>query len=209
MRRTSVMSSPSSEPDQPAGTGRQARSPLEAPPPAAAPISAAPLAATPLPPIHAAPIPTVSTKLLIPPPSRHLIERGRLYDTLDEGVGGGIVLLSAPAGAGKTVLLSAWIAARELPGPVCWLSLDGEDNDANRLLENLLGVLRGAGELEPGSAPDALVAPVGAGTERFLAPRVHGLAESRLPIVLVLDEIHELTNRQATAAIDFLVRHAP
>ncbi len=121
----------------------------------------------------------------------------------------GIVLLSAPAGAGKTVLLSAWIAARQLPGPACWLSLDGEDNDANRLLENLLGALRGAGALEPGSALDDLVAPAGAGAERFLALLVNGLAELRSPIVLVLDEIHELTSPRATAAIDFLVRHAP
>ncbi len=203
------MSSPSSEPDRPAGTGRRARSPLAAPPLDVAPLAATPLAAVPLPPSLTAPIPTVSTKLLIPPPARHLIERGRLYDTLDERVRGGIMLLSAPAGAGKTVLLSAWIAARQLPGPACWLSLDGEDNDADRLLENLLSALRGAGALEPGSALDRLVAPAGTGAERFLALLVNGLAELRSPIVLVLDDVHELTSPPATAAIDFLVRHAP
>jgi LuxR family maltose regulon positive regulatory protein len=181
------MSTPSSEPDQLPGTARQARSPLTT----------------------AAPIPTVATKLLIPPPARHLIERGRLYDTLDEGVAEGIVLLSAPAGAGKTVLLSAWIAARELPGPACWLSLDGEDNDANRLLENLLSALRSTGALESRGALEDLVAPVGADTERFLALLVNGLAELRSPVVLVLDEIHELASPPAAAAIDFLVRHAP
>ncbi len=181
-----LMSTPSSDPDQPRGTVRRTRSPL-----------------------RAASIPTVATKLLIPPPARHLIERERLYETLDEGVRGGIVLLSAPAGAGKTVLLSAWIAARELPGPACWLSLDGEDNDVNRLLENLLSALRSAGAPEPGDALDGLVAPAGAGTERFLALLVNGLAELRSPLVLVLDEIHELTSPPAAAAIDFLVRHAP
>jgi LuxR family transcriptional regulator, maltose regulon positive regulatory protein len=202
------MSSPSSEPDQPAETGRRARSPLEAPP-LAAPISATSLAAAPLPPISIAPIPTLATKLLIPPLTRHLVERGRLYDTLDEGAQQGIVLLSAPAGAGKTVLLSAWIAARRLPGPACWLSLDGEDNDVNRLLENILGTLRRTDALEPSNALDALLEPTGAGAERLLALLVNGLAESRSPIVLVLDEIHELTSPRATAAIDFLVRHAP
>ncbi len=210
------MSSPSSEPDHPAGTARRAQSPPEAPPLATAPISAAPVAAAPptaapvaAVPFPAAPIPTVATKLLAPPPARHLVGRGQLYDTLDEGIAGGIVLLSAPAGAGKTVLLSAWIAARELPGPACWLSLDGEDNDANRLLGNLLGALRGAGALESGGALDDLVAPAGAGAERFLALLVNGLAELHSPVVLVLDEIHELTNPRATAAIDFLLRHAP
>ncbi len=205
------MSSPSSGLDQPTGTERQTRPPLKvpAPPLAAAPISATPLAAAPLPPTPTASIPILATKLLIPPPARHLIERGRLYDTLDEGVAGGIVLLSAPAGAGKTVLLSAWIAARELPGPACWLSLDGEDNDVNRLLENLVSALRDSGAPQPGGALDDLVAPAGAGADRFLALLVNGLAELRSPVVLVLDEIHELTSPSAAAAIDFLVRHAP
>jgi ATP/maltotriose-dependent transcriptional regulator MalT len=179
------MSTPSPAPDRP-GTGPRTQSPRKA-----------------------ALIPTVATKLLIPPPSRHLIERERLYDTLDEGVRGGIVLLSAPAGAGKTVLLSAWIAARALPGPACWLSLDGEDNDVNRLLANLLSALRTTEALEPGGTLDDLVAPAGAGTERFLALLVNALAELRSPLVLVLDEIHELTSAPAAAAIDFLVRHAP
>jgi LuxR family maltose regulon positive regulatory protein len=200
------MSTPSSDPNQPPGTLRRRQVPS-----------------------RAAAIPTVSTKLLIPPPSRHLVERERLYDTLDDGVRHGIVLLSAPAGAGKTVLLSAWIAARELPGRACWLSLDGEDNDANRLLANLLSALRGGGTSEhggvpehgggtpepgggthePGGALDDLVPPAGTGTERFLALLVNGLAELRSPLVLVLDEIHELTSPPAAAAIDFLVRHAP
>jgi LuxR family transcriptional regulator, maltose regulon positive regulatory protein len=155
------------------------------------------------------PTPTVTTKLLIPPAPRHLIQRRRLLDTLDEGIREGLVLLSAPAGAGKTVLLSSWIAARQLPGPPCWLSLDGDDNDACRLLEDLLSALRGLELIEPGGALDRLKPPVGARTERFLALLVNGLAELSSPLVLVLDEIHELTSPLATAAIDFLVRHAP
>jgi LuxR family maltose regulon positive regulatory protein len=154
-------------------------------------------------------IPTVTTKLLVPPASRHLIQRRRLLDVLDEGVRHGLVLLSAPAGAGKTVLLSSWIGTRTLPGQPCWLSLDGDDNDASRLLDDLLSALHGSGLIEPGSALDGLAAPVGARTERFLALLVNGLAELRSPVVLVLDEVHELTSPQATNAIDFLVRHAP
>jgi LuxR family maltose regulon positive regulatory protein len=153
--------------------------------------------------------PTVATKLLVPPTPRHLIERKRLLDVLDGGIGEGLVLLSAPAGSGKTVLLSSWIGARTLPGPACWLSLDGDDNDASRLLEDLLSALRGAELIAPGSALDRLKAPAGARTERFLALLVNGLAELDSPLVLVIDDIHELTSPQATAAIDFLVRHAP
>jgi LuxR family maltose regulon positive regulatory protein len=153
--------------------------------------------------------PTVATKLLVPPTPRHLVQRKRLLDILDEGVRDGLVLLSAPAGAGKTVLLSAWATARGLPGPVCWLSLDGEHNDTGRLLEDLQSALRASGLIEPGGALDRLKPPVGTRTERFLALLVNGLAELDSPLVLVLDEIHELASPQATAALDFLVRHAP
>jgi LuxR family maltose regulon positive regulatory protein len=153
--------------------------------------------------------PTVATKLVVPPTPSHLVARKRLFGALDEGIREGLVLLSAPAGAGKTVLVSSWIAARKLPGPACWLSLDGEDNDACRLLDDLLSALRCSGLIEPGSALGRLKPPVGARTERFLALLVNGLAELESPLVLVLDEVHELTSPQATAAIDFLVRHAP
>jgi LuxR family maltose regulon positive regulatory protein len=154
-------------------------------------------------------IPTLATKLQVPPTPGHLIERDRLFDVLDEGVKGGLVLLSAPAGAGKTVLLSSWIAARELPGQLCWLALESDDNDSPRLIADLLSALQGSGLIDPGGPLEELRAPEGSRTERFLALLVNGLAELRSPVVLVLDEIHELTSPRATATIDFLVRHAP
>ena len=155
------------------------------------------------------PIPTVETKLRVPPTPRHLVLRKRLLDTLDSGIGERLVLLSAPAGAGKTVLLASWIHTRRLPGPVCWLSLDGEHNDPARLLQDLLSALRSTGLIERESALGQLTSTPGARVERFLALLVNGLAELPSPLVLVLDEIHELSSPQATAALDFLVRHAP
>ncbi len=154
-------------------------------------------------------IPTVATKLHVPPTPRHLVLRKRLLDALDNGINERLMLLSAPAGAGKTVLLSSWINARTLPGPACWLTLDGDHNDASRLLEDLLGTLRTTELIEPGGPLAALAPPRGAHTEHFLALLVNGLAELPSPIVLILDEIHMLTSPTATAAIDFLVRHAP
>ncbi len=155
------------------------------------------------------PIPTVATKLRVPPVPRHLLLRKRLLDALDRGIGERVVLLSAPAGAGKTVLLASWIQTRQLPGPPCWLSLDADDNDASRLIADLLSALRGSGVTAPGDALERLTPPLGARTERFMPLLVNALAELRTPVVVVLDEIHELTSPQATATIDFLVRHAP
>ncbi len=154
-------------------------------------------------------IPTVATKLRVPPAPRHLLLRKRLLDVLDRGAGDRLLLLSAPAGAGKTVLLASWIQTRRLPGTPCWLSLDADDNDASRLIADLLSALRGTGAAITGDALQQLTAPTGACTERFLPHLVNALAELRAPVVMVLDEIHELTSPQATGTIDFLVRHAP
>ncbi|HSZ69242.1 MAG TPA: LuxR C-terminal-related transcriptional regulator [Solirubrobacteraceae bacterium] len=154
-------------------------------------------------------VPTVATKLRVPPAPRHLVLRKRLLEILDGGVEERLVLLCAPAGSGKTVLLSSWIQTRRLPGAPCWLSLDADDNDASRLIADLLSALRESGVSTPGDLLAGLTAPVGARTERFMPLLVNALAELRSPVVVVLDEIHELTSPQATATIDFLVRHAP
>lgn len=156
-----------------------------------------------------APIPTVATKLLIPPPSHHLVQRKQLFDVLDEGVKDRLVLLSAPAGAGKTVLLSSWIAARRLPGPPCWLSLDDDHNDASRLFDDLLSALRGVPLIARSHVLSELTPLAGTHLERSLALLINGLSRLHSQVVLVLDDVHELTSPQTTAAIDFLVRHAP
>jgi len=154
-------------------------------------------------------IPTVATKLLVPAAAPHLIERRRLLDILDGAIGERIVLLSAPAGAGKTALLSSWIAARELPGPVCWLSLDAEDNDASRLAADLLSALQGCAAFKRASELERLTPPAGARCDYFLAMLVNALSGLRAPLVLVLDDVHELRSAPARAIIEFLVRHAP
>jgi LuxR family transcriptional regulator, maltose regulon positive regulatory protein len=153
--------------------------------------------------------PTVATKLRVPPTPRYLITRKRLLDALDRGIDEHLVLLSAPAGAGKTVLLSSWVGTRKLPGPVCWLTLDADDNDASRLIADLLSALRGARTAVAGSALDRLTPPTGGRTERFLPLLINCLAELPPPVVVVLDEIPELVSPEATATLDFLVRHAP
>jgi LuxR family transcriptional regulator, maltose regulon positive regulatory protein len=184
------MSNPPAPDRQPAPTPRTARRPSR---------RAGPLAQASL---------TLTTKLLIPPPARHLVERKRLYDALDAGVREGVVLLSAPAGAGKTVLLSAWSAARTLPGQACWMSLEADDNLPTQLLDDLLCTL-GAAARAPDTPLGALFPTAGMDAERSLALLVNALAALQSTVVLILDEVHVLTNPPAIAALDFLVRHAP
>ena len=72
----------------------------------------------------------LATKLHMPRPHPDLVPRPRLAERLDEGLARGLMLVCAPAGYGKTVLLADW--ARRGPQPVAWLSLDGGDNDPAR-----------------------------------------------------------------------------
>jgi LuxR family transcriptional regulator, maltose regulon positive regulatory protein len=75
----------------------------------------------------------LATKLYIPPARLHLVSRQRLIERLNRGWRCQLTLISAPAGFGKTTLLSEWCAA--LPEgtlPVAWVSLDQRDNDPAR-----------------------------------------------------------------------------
>ncbi|HSB65912.1 MAG TPA: hypothetical protein VLD65_04990, partial [Anaerolineales bacterium] len=68
----------------------------------------------------------LSTKLSIPPLRARLVTRPRLVQKLNQGLDCGIILVSAPAGYGKTTLLSSWLSRLDLPA--AWLSLDDGDN---------------------------------------------------------------------------------
>ena len=153
--------------------------------------------------------PSIATTLQAPQTPRLLILRSRLFDVLDRGVEGRLVLLSAPPGAGKTVLLSSWLANREPPGQACWMTLDEDDDDVSCLMADLLNALRRSGVAAEGGLLDRLSPPSPARMNRFLPLLINALAELPSPVLVVLDDIHHVSSPQATAAIDFLVRHAP
>ena len=86
--------------------------------------------------------PILATKLYIPPPRPKVVLRPRLIERLNEGLSSGrkLTLISAPAGFGKTTLVSEWVAGCERP--VAWLSLDEGDNDPARFLTYLVAALQ-------------------------------------------------------------------
>ena len=74
----------------------------------------------------------LQTKFAVPAGPSARVARPRLLEMLDAGTRGPLTLLAAPAGAGKTALVSAWIADGRAPGPVAWLSLDADDAEPAR-----------------------------------------------------------------------------
>ena len=86
--------------------------------------------------------PILQTKLYIPPIRPELVSRPRLIERLNAGLPAGrkLTLVSAPAGFGKTTLVSEWVARCERPA--AWLSLDEGDNDPTRFLTYLVAALQ-------------------------------------------------------------------
>src|SRR5215472_16025726 len=82
----------------------------------------------------------LATKLYIPPPQPNIVRRPRLIARLNAGLDRKLTLISAPAGFGKTTLLSAWLAG--CGRLAAWLSLDASDNDPARLLTYLVAAVQ-------------------------------------------------------------------
>jgi LuxR family maltose regulon positive regulatory protein len=91
--------------------------------------------------------PLLTTKLYVPPPRPNLVPRPRLIERLDAGLrlGHRLTLISAPAGFGKTTLVTDWLHGEDESTPplsVAWLSLDEEDNDLARFFTYLIAALQ-------------------------------------------------------------------
>src|SRR5918992_1487191 len=84
--------------------------------------------------------PVLTTKLYVPAPPPNAVERRSLVERIDEGLHRNLTLVSAPAGFGKTTLVSAWATACERK--VAWLSLDERDNDLGRFLIHLVAAVQ-------------------------------------------------------------------
>ncbi len=158
----------------------------------------------------------LATKLRVPPARPNLVPRPRLIERLQEGLrlGNRLILVSAPAGFGKTTLLSEWASWRASESAdgrsVAWLSLDESDNDLTRFLNYLTAALQQ-------TAPDLTAArrsatPTGGAPpslEAVLVPLVNQLANRGAPLTLVLDDYHLIANPAIDEALIFLIDNAP
>src|SRR5690606_85173 len=91
-----------------------------------------------------APLPLLPTKLFVPIPDADVLERAHLLERLGAARGARMLLVSAPAGSGKTTLVADWVRRAETP--TAWLSLDGEDDDPASFLRYLVEALGQLGD---------------------------------------------------------------
>jgi LuxR family maltose regulon positive regulatory protein len=156
--------------------------------------------------------PLLQTKLYIPPVRSELVSRPRLLERLNEGLDRKLAVISAPAGFGKTTLVSEWVQAISGVTPpiaVAWLSLDEDDNDAARFLVYLIAALR---TIEAGIGDgllSALQSPQPPPAEAVLISLINEIAALPSRIVLVFDDYHLIEAQPIHDAITFLLRHLP
>jgi LuxR family transcriptional regulator, maltose regulon positive regulatory protein len=120
-----------------------------------------------------------------------------------------VTLLAAPAGAGKTMLLSSWLRAAEALGVVAWVGVERDESDATRFWGMVMDALRGSDAIPPGDPLSTLVpAPLG-GQEEFVRRLSDGLGRLSRTVLLVLDDLHHLRSQQALRDVEQLLARAP
>jgi len=151
--------------------------------------------------------PILATKLYIPPPRPNMVLRPRLSERLNKGLQRQLTLISAPAGFGKTTLVSEWVATCERP--VAWLSLDEGENDPARFLAYLVAALQTIASTIGAGVVGVLQAPQPPPTEAILTALLNDITTIPDHFVLVLDDYHVIDARPIDAALTFLLEHLP
>lgn len=151
--------------------------------------------------------PFLATKLYVPLARPNLISRSRLLQKLTEGIHRKLTLVLAPAGFGKTTLLSDWAAHNAQV--VTWVSLDDGDNDSARFLSYFITALQIP---EPGlgqGAAASLSVPQPQSPESIMTLLINEITSLSTQIVIVLDDYHTIQNQAIHNALIYLLDHCP
>ena len=166
-------------------------------------------------------MPVLGTKLHVPTPRRQLVSRARLVDQLvgDPASLPRLVLVSAPAGFGKTTLLTQWLTSsrNEDPGgapsgqarSVAWLSLDAADSELRQFLTDLIAALQTASPEVGAEAVALLDTDRGFAADAVLSSLVNDLDVYAGRLVVAFDDYHVVDTPAVHEAVTFLLDHLP
>jgi LuxR family maltose regulon positive regulatory protein len=149
----------------------------------------------------------LTTKLYRPAPRPDYINRQHLIDRLDGALTRKLTLISAPAGFGKTTLLSIWAQQKEQP--VSWLSLDTDDNDLAVFLQYLIAALQTISPDVGGTSLSLLQSSQAPSMVVTLSALINDLSLIPQDFILILDDYHLIEQAKNHAAIIYLLDHLP
>jgi len=152
-------------------------------------------------------MPILNTKLFKPSLRPESIHRSHLFARLEAGKRHQLILISAPAGFGKTTLVSEWV---NISGwPAAWLSLDSDDNDLIRFLIYLVTSLRTIQINIGENLLDTLESPQPPSFEFFLTILLNMISSFKDHFFLILDDYHAIESKPINDALIFLLEHFP
>lgn len=149
----------------------------------------------------------LTTKLYIPPPRGDLVKRDRLQEKLRQGLSRKLTIVSAPAGFGKSTLLSE--CAANCGFPVAWISLDRADNNPHRILAYMITAVK---NISAGLGDDIQTNIGGSETpaiDGILTNFINEVDATKADFVLVLDDYHEITDDSIHKAVTFIIDNQP
>ena len=152
-----------------------------------------------------------ATKCLVPSKGEHVIPRRRLIDLLHKQIDKRVQTLSAPAGYGKTTLLTDFAA--ELEAPVCWYSIDASDQDASQLVEGIVySIRRNFAEFGQATLNRLYSARETTQEMRQIVGTLTGEMYETIPdfFTLILDDFHNIEDSlSARGMLNLLIERAP
>jgi len=160
----------------------------------------------------------LNTKLFIPTFRKEMVSRPRLIEKLNQGINKKLTLISAPAGFGKTMLVSTWVEdlrqglSKENKNQVIWLSLDENDNDLARFLSYFIAALNQIEETDTAfgkGALNLLQSPQPPPSESILTLLINEISTFHNRIILVLDDYHLIDTQLVHNALVFLIENMP
>jgi LuxR family maltose regulon positive regulatory protein len=157
----------------------------------------------------------LSTKFFIPSTRPELIPRPSLVERMNEGLYRKLTLISAPAGFGKTTLVSEWVQVLSKAVPsaaIAWLSLEEGDNDLTRFLTYFVAALKQVEGIDATfgvSALSMLQSPQPPPVEGLLTNLINKMAAYPDRIVFILDDYHLIETQTIHNAVTFLLEHLP
>jgi LuxR family maltose regulon positive regulatory protein len=147
------------------------------------------------------------TKLYQPRSASDVILRTRLLERLHTALGGEITLVCAPAGFGKTTLLTQWL--QSLDRPHAWLSLDKHDNELPVFVHSMVASLQTAFPDAFGATAALLKAPRSLPPDHIVPLLLNDLADVPNDVILVLDDYHLIHHHEVHTLLELLVEHLP
>ena len=159
----------------------------------------------------------LQTKLYVPATTKGRVFRPRLLRCLNAGLQAGhrLILVSAPAGFGKTTLIADWInQSSNLPVPsiadrLAWVALDTNDNDLTRFLAYLISALQQIDSVLGEDTLNILQSSQPPPTESVLTALLNQIASLPGQFIIVLDDYHLIVDQLIHRAVTFLIEHLP